>query len=155
MEGTSTPSTRALEVTSLRQGGLQMMDFTGAANLIIENNREAEPTFETVNGRSWIDLTFSRGVTVEGWAVGTDELLSDHKLISFSVHIDEGVSRARERRMVISKADWERFRVTMRDELTGGSRGNTWWTPELGVFKTATRKARIAAQSAREPDRRR
>ncbi|CAH1384410.1 unnamed protein product, partial [Tenebrio molitor] len=40
--------------------GRQIIDLVGAANLVVENDRDSIPTFETANGKSWIDITLSR-----------------------------------------------------------------------------------------------
>jgi hypothetical protein len=69
--------------------GRQIIDLVGAANLVVENDRDSIPTFETANGKSWIDITLSRDATVESWAVREEETLSDHKSIFFSVDIEE------------------------------------------------------------------
>jgi hypothetical protein len=86
--------------------GRQIIDLVGAANLVVENDRESIPTFETANGRSWIDLTFSRNATVEGWVVREDVTLSDHRAISFRVDTGE-TDRERENKeiMLVSHAD--------------------------------------------------
>jgi endonuclease/exonuclease/phosphatase family metal-dependent hydrolase len=69
--------------------GRQIIDLVGAANLVVENDRDSIPTFETANGKSWIDITLSRDATVESWAVREEETLSDHRSIFFSVDLGE------------------------------------------------------------------
>jgi hypothetical protein len=83
------------------------------------------PTFETANGRSWIDVTFSRDATVEDWEVREDETLSDRRGISFSI-ITEEERTDREidgkRFLMTSQADWKLFRETLvagREEIQG------------------------------------
>jgi hypothetical protein len=80
---------------------------------------------ETANGRSWIDVTFSRDATVEDWEVREDETLSDHRSISFSI-ITEEERTDREidgkRFLMTSQADWKLFRETLvagREEIQG------------------------------------
>jgi hypothetical protein len=93
--------------------GRQIIDLVGAANLVVENDRDSIPTFETANGKSWIDITLSRDATVESWAVREEETLSDHKSIFFSVDIGEmGNDQPRERKriMMVHQADWQLFR---------------------------------------------
>jgi hypothetical protein len=93
--------------------GRQIIDLVGAANLVVENDRDSIPTFETANGKSWIDITLSRDATVESWAVGEEETLSDHRSISFSVDIGEAGNdqpKERKRIMMVHQADWQLFR---------------------------------------------
>jgi hypothetical protein len=93
--------------------GRQIIDLVGAANLVVENDRDSIPTFETANGKSWIDIRLSRDTTVESWAVGEEETLSDHRSIFFSVDIGEpGNDQPKERKriMMVHQADWQLFR---------------------------------------------
>jgi hypothetical protein len=93
--------------------GRQIIDLVGAANLVVENDRDSIPTFETANGKSWIDITLSRDTTVESWAVGEEETLSDHRSIFFSVDIGEAGNdqpKERKRIMMVHQADWQLFR---------------------------------------------
>jgi hypothetical protein len=103
--------------------GRQVIDLVGAANLVVENDPDSLPTFETANGRSWIDVTFSRDATVEDWEVREEETLSDHRGISFSI-ITEEERTDREidgkRFLMTSQADWKLFRETLvagREEI--------------------------------------
>jgi hypothetical protein len=105
--------------------GRQVIDLVGAANLVVENDPDSLPTFETANGRSWIDVTFSRDATVEDWEVREEETLSDHRCISFSI-ITEEERTDREidgkRFLTTSQADWKLFRETLvagREEIQG------------------------------------
>jgi hypothetical protein len=93
--------------------GRQIINLVGAANLVVENDRDSIPTFETANGKSWIDITLSRDARVERWAVREEETLSDHRSISFSVDIGEmGNDQRKERKRImrVYQADWQLFR---------------------------------------------
>jgi hypothetical protein len=90
--------------------GRQIIDLVGAANLVVENDRDSIPTFETANGKSWIDITLSRDATVESWAVREEETLSDHRSIFFSVDLGEAGNdqpKERKRIMMVHQADWQ------------------------------------------------
>ena len=59
--------------------------WTVANDMDVVNDAASLPTFETVNGRSWVDLTMVRGADAVNWSVCEDETLSDHRAISFQV----------------------------------------------------------------------
>jgi hypothetical protein len=100
-----------------------VIDLVGAANLVVENDPDSLPTFETANGRSWIDVTFSRDATVEDWEVREEETLSDHRGISFSITTEEERTDREidgKRFLMITQADWNLFRETLvasREEI--------------------------------------
>jgi hypothetical protein len=100
-----------------------VIDLVGAANLVVQNDPDSLPTFETANGRSWIDVTFSRDATVEHWEVREEETLSDHRGISFSIITEEERTDReidRKRFLMTSQADWKLFRETLvagREEI--------------------------------------
>jgi hypothetical protein len=82
--------------------GRQIINLVGAANLVVENDRDSIPTFETANGKSWTDITLSRDARVERWVVREEETLSDHRSISFSVDIGEmGNDQRKERKRIM------------------------------------------------------
>ncbi|GJQ69736.1 hypothetical protein Trydic_g10118 [Trypoxylus dichotomus] len=94
------------------------------------------PTFETVNGKSWIDLTITTmGVEVIEWEVLSQDLLSDHRGIHVRLGNDQGGNEAERRREATrySKrgADWEKFERSVRESVEEGpqteeSEGQ-WW----------------------------
>jgi hypothetical protein len=50
------------------------------------NEASGIPTFETIRGRSWIDLTLCNNILAQNtgrWTCGEEESCSDHKLILF------------------------------------------------------------------------
>ena len=52
------------------------------------NEATGTPTFETMRGRSWIDLTLCNNVLVQktsGWTCGEEESCADHKIIFFNI----------------------------------------------------------------------
>lgn len=59
-------------------------EFFSSIGFIIENNPNSPPTFESTNGRSWIDLTCSSpslSQHIHQWTVSDEETASDHKYI--------------------------------------------------------------------------
>ncbi|KAF8789856.1 hypothetical protein HNY73_007765 [Argiope bruennichi] len=65
--------------------GLPFVDFLTSTGLNIWNKPDSPPTFETVNGRSWIDITVASDVfdyAAPSWQVITSTL-SDHNYITF------------------------------------------------------------------------
>jgi hypothetical protein len=52
------------------------------------NEATGMPTFETMRGHSWIDLTICNNVLVQktsGWTCGEEESCADHKIIFFNI----------------------------------------------------------------------
>lgn len=67
--------------------GIELLEFIDVNNLNVINN-DSIPTFETRNGRSWIDITaVSQSVLphVEKWEVLDTPSESDHKYIQIKV----------------------------------------------------------------------
>lgn len=100
--------------------GSDLMDLIGATNLEIGNNEVSAPTFETVRGRSWIDVCFSRGVEITGWKVDEENFLSDHKMIDFIIRRltrgSGGNQNTASREMVVSRADWDLFSNYLQEQ---------------------------------------
>lgn len=74
------------EITDER--GTELIEFMLTNNLATLNNSDSIPTFETANGKSWIDVTLtSLNILSEVvfWKVLTTESLSDHRYIYFSL----------------------------------------------------------------------
>lgn len=94
-----------------------MLDLVGATNLEVTNDRKSEPTFRTINGESWIDVTFTRRVEVSGWKVCEDETLSDHRRIQFKTNNLEEQGPEGPRRLITSKTDWGGFQRALRRKL--------------------------------------
>ena len=73
---------------STNQRGKTLEDFVTTSELFLMNEPTGIPTFETIRGRSWIDLTLCNGkiaATITDWTNGKDESCSDHKIISFNI----------------------------------------------------------------------
>lgn len=123
------------------------MDLIGAANLEVANDRDSQPTFQSANGVSWIDVTLVRGVNIVDWNVDERETLSDHRLIKFATE-DAGRQRSEgPRRLITSRTDWATFKRELRRRtlrVDGTS---------LGVEEEADRlqRAAIAALKASTP----
>ena len=64
--------------------GRALEEFIISRDLLIMNEESDIPTFETIRGRSWIDLTICNKTLAQkiaGWSCGEEESCSDHKLI--------------------------------------------------------------------------
>lgn len=69
---------------TLDDRGEAIAEFFSSTGFTIENDPNSPPTFESKNGRSWIDLTCSSpSLTphVHQWTVSDEETASDHKYI--------------------------------------------------------------------------
>lgn len=62
--------------------GERTLDMVIHYGMEIINDRRELPTFETTNGRSWIDLTLpSDNNIISNWQVIDEENLTDHRYI--------------------------------------------------------------------------
>lgn len=71
--------------------GTLLLEFFLASSLNVLNNSYSLPTFETQNGRSWIDLfvtSTSLVLQCRNWEVLEEPSLSDHRYIVFSIYGD-------------------------------------------------------------------
>jgi len=81
-------------------------------------------TFETMRGRSWIDLTLCNNVSVQktsGWTCGEEEICSDHKIIFLNIVAERSGGTAiyyPGKRYLMKAEVWEKVREQTDDELT-------------------------------------
>jgi hypothetical protein len=71
--------------------GRALEELIISRDLLINEDSDI-PTFETIRGRSWIDLTICNKILAQytrGWSCGDEESCSDHKLISFGIELGE------------------------------------------------------------------
>jgi hypothetical protein len=74
--------------TITNQRGKFLEDFIITRDLRLMKVETSFPTFETIRGRSWIDLTLCNNILVQktsGWACGVEESCADHKIIFFNI----------------------------------------------------------------------
>lgn len=74
------------------------------------NDPRQGPTFESANGRSWVDITWSREIELAEWTVQDTETLSDHKYVTFSVKGCLAERKGVEWVYDFHGTDWEGFR---------------------------------------------
>jgi retrotransposon-encoded endonuclease len=99
--------------------GAHLLDFIAQLNLEVVNESDSSPTFATVNGQSWIDVTLTRDLDITNWKVEEEEeSLSDHRYVTFEIvrgnfspKIDQGV------RFNTRKADWSKFKITLTESV--------------------------------------
>lgn len=98
------------------QKGGELLDWAMANDMLIINNRDDLPTFESTNGRSWIDMTLiSKNAELEEWKVREEETLSWHRAIVTTIKIEGPIRKTHTRTGFIkSKADWEKFKTTLQ-----------------------------------------
>lgn len=100
--------------------GKELEEFLAEKSLIVVNENDNEPTFETRNGRSNIDLTISSISMlrfVSQWENKGDELSSDHKMLQFSLggngYYSQTGADGDIPRYKIKGADWEAFKTSL------------------------------------------
>ena len=77
-----------MDDTHTNQRGKSLEEFIITSDLLLMNEATDIPTFETIGGRSWIDLTLCNNILAQNtksWTCGEEESSSDHKLILFDI----------------------------------------------------------------------
>lgn len=102
--------------------GDRVLEFMNSFGLFVVNHGN-EPTFETVNGSSIIDVTFANGPAIsmlDDWKVSDAVSLSDHKLIEFSWFLSNPIpQRTCSRRFKTKNINWEPFIYAATPILAG------------------------------------
>ncbi|KAF6217313.1 hypothetical protein GE061_001667 [Apolygus lucorum] len=105
--------------------GRLLEDFIAERGLLVVNDNDGVPTFETRRARSWIDLTLSTTTMipfVTNWRIGEEELVSDHKLLSFEINnMSQSYPVESEfiPRYKVHEADWEKFGDVLFHSMAG------------------------------------
>lgn len=79
--------------TVTNRRGEILEDFLLTSNLYVMNENVAAPTFETIRGKSRIDLTICNSLILgyfEDWRCGEEESCCDHNNITFKINIKKG-----------------------------------------------------------------
>ena len=90
-------------------------DFLAAGNLQLGNNNQGVPTFCTVLGESFIDVTLvTNNIHCRKWCVNETWVSSDHRAISFEVGLNQQQREKRQRheglpRFALRRADWSQY----------------------------------------------
>ena len=74
--------------THTNQRGKNLEEFIITSYLILMNEETDIPTFETIRGRSWVDMTLRNNAPAQKtirWTCGENESRSDHNLIRFDI----------------------------------------------------------------------
>ena len=69
------------------QWGKTLEEFIITSDLLLMNEATGIPTFETIRGRIWIDLTLCNNILAQNtkkWSCREEESCSDHKLMLFN-----------------------------------------------------------------------
>lgn len=120
--------------------GAKLMDLIGREGLEVLNDPFSLPTFDTANGRSWIDVTLARQADVTRWEVSGHETLSDHRLISYTVG-EQVASEPAAKRFIIGKANWTKFGVECRQHMSGLDFDSLGAEEAAAAFQDAALKA--------------
>ena len=101
--------------TITNQRGKLLEDFIITRDLILMNVDTSSPTFETIRGRSWIDLTLCNSILAQktsGWTCGDEESCADHKIIFFNMVAERSNGNAVHypgKRYLTKTGDWGKF----------------------------------------------
>ncbi|GBM16752.1 hypothetical protein AVEN_9350-1 [Araneus ventricosus] len=74
--------------TEQDERGKALLELVFRQDLDIENDIYSDPTFDSVCGKSWIDLTLTKNINREvfkNWVVHQDVTVSDHNLITYEI----------------------------------------------------------------------
>ena len=163
------------ELTDAR--GEELNAWAVVNRMDVLNDPESLPTFESTNGRSWVDVTLLSGAAVMSWTVSDEETLSDHRAIVFTVQLEIAGDGTDNGRAVynVTRANWAKFyrfadvglrrrdvtAVEMQATVEGaceaamrrtrgrhGARSCGWWTAELGAARSSVRRLRREYQAA-------
>lgn len=98
--------------------GADIMDWTLSHNMIIENDPESEPTYESTAGRkSWVDLTMTRDVSEVSWRILEDESLSDHKYIETTIKLGRIWKKRKGTNISVEDIDLTKLRQELEKEI--------------------------------------
>lgn len=97
--------------------GTEVLAWANMEGYEINNDRDMGPTFQTVRGQSYIDLTMSKRVEMRGWTVDEEETLSGHRYIQYKIKVD-GI-RAERPKMAYDfvNTDWVAYKRELRRQL--------------------------------------
>jgi hypothetical protein len=104
--------------------GRALEELIISRDLLIMNEESDIPTFETIRGQSWIDLTICNKTLAQktrGWSCGEEESCSDHKLISFRIEFGDSrgnITQCPGKRYFVTADKWGTFHSTLEQRLT-------------------------------------
>jgi hypothetical protein len=105
------------------QRGKSLEEYILTRDLFLKNEDTSTPTFETMRGRSWIDLTLCNNPMVQktsGWTCGEEESCADHKIIFFNITAVRTGGTATYfpgKRYLMKTEDWENFVIQLTTNL--------------------------------------
>ncbi|XP_056643900.1 uncharacterized protein LOC130449876 [Diorhabda sublineata] len=65
--------------------GEDILDWITSRTYFINNTHDSPPTFISNRGKSWVDLTITKEITLTDWIVHNEETLSDHAYITYNI----------------------------------------------------------------------
>lgn len=86
-----------------------LLEWAVGNRYLIKNDRKWGPTFQTLRGQSFVDITMARGVEVEDWRILDEETLSGHRYLSYRILVG---SKKNAPRMVydFERTNWDLFK---------------------------------------------
>jgi len=112
--------------THTKQRGKNLEEFIITSDLFLINEETEIPTFETIRGRSWIDLTLCNNILEQKtrrWTCGENKSCPDHTLIRFDIEaVTTGCNafdHTRKRYHIKAKG-WGKFENKLASKLLTG-----------------------------------
>jgi hypothetical protein len=100
--------------TITNQRGKFLEDFIITRDILLMNVETSIPTFETIRGHNWIDLTLCNSILAQktsGWTCGDKESCADHKIMFFNIVAEQSNGNAVHylgKRYLTKTEDWEK-----------------------------------------------
>lgn len=114
--------------------GHLVIDFMNSWDLAIINDPNCWPTFSSVLGESWIDLTLVSDVNlVSNWSVIDVTTLSDHEYICFQIGFN-GSCRSRRRAYYMSGINWIDFNRDIQSVFVNKNANDLISDIDLGIL---------------------
>lgn len=97
--------------------GEQLLAFMVANRLDLLNKPELGPTFQTIRAEGYIDLSMARDIGTTAWTILEDDSLSDHKIISISIKLEEEPNSIATR-FNWKRANWHKFKESILSSIS-------------------------------------
>ncbi|XP_035224114.1 uncharacterized protein LOC118196764 [Stegodyphus dumicola] len=101
--------------------GKKLAEFLLENNFVVNNNRNSFPTYSSVLGNSWIDITASRlikDIEICNWQVSDKISLSDHNYIHFEIR-NVIIDDTQNNQIKLKRLNWIALKELMFENFSG------------------------------------